>query len=84
MANTSNKAYSPVLMHLPPYLEAKAEPEKLGRGKTGKILVTLDSEKLPKLGITRASVYLSRFPAIKLAVRMKYLYQWLCCLTSPN
>ena len=43
-------------MHLPPYLEAKAEPEKLGRGKTGKILVTLDSEKLPKLGITRASV----------------------------
>ena len=39
-----------------PYLEAKAEPEKLGRGKTGKILVTLDSEKLPKLGITRASV----------------------------
>jgi hypothetical protein len=32
-------------MHLPPYLEAKAEPEKLGRGKTGKILVTLDSEK---------------------------------------
>ena len=47
VANTSNKAYSPVLMHLPPYLEAKAEPEKLGRGKTGKILVTLDSEKLP-------------------------------------
>lgn len=65
VANTSNKAYSPVLMHLPPYLEAKAEPEKLGRGKTGKILVTLDSEKLPKLGITRASVYLSRFPGDK-------------------
>ena len=54
-----------VLMHLPPYLEAKAVPEKLGRGKTGKILVTLDSEKLPKLGITRASVYLSRFPGDK-------------------
>ena len=65
VANTSNKAYSPVLMHLPPYLEAKAVPEKLGRGKTGKILVTLDSEKLPKLGITRASVYLSRFPGDK-------------------
>lgn len=65
VANTSNKAYSPVLMHLPPYLEATAEPEKLGRGKTGKIRVTLDSEKLPKLGITRASVYLSRFPGDK-------------------
>mgnify|MGYP000368917381 CR=1 FL=1 len=60
-----NAASSPVLMHLPPYLEAKAEPEKLGRGKTGKLLVTLDSEKLPKLGITRASVYLSRFPGDK-------------------
>lgn len=61
VANTSNKGYSPVLMHLPPYLSAEALPEKLGRGKTGKIRVTLDTDKLPKLGITRASVYLSRF-----------------------
>ena len=52
-------------MHLPPYLSAEAIPEKLGRGKAGKIIVTLDTEKLPKLGITRASVYLSRFPGDK-------------------
>ena len=65
VANTSNKGYSPVLMHLPPYLSAEAIPEKLGRGKAGKIIVTLDTEKLPKLGITRASVYLSRFPGDK-------------------
>ena len=42
VANTSNKAYSPVLMHLPPYLTAKAVPEVLGRGKNGRIEVTLD------------------------------------------
>lgn len=61
VANTTNKAYSPVLMHLPPYLSAKAEPEVLGSQKNGKIIVTLDTKKLPKLGITRTSVYLSRF-----------------------
>lgn len=61
VANTSNKAYSPVLMHLPPYLSAKAEPEVLGSQKNGKITVTLDTYKLPKLGITRTTVFLSRF-----------------------
>ena len=61
VANTSSKTYVPVLMHLPPYLSAKAYPEILGKQKNGKIVVTLDTEKLPKLGITSTSVYLSRF-----------------------
>lgn len=65
VANTSDKVYSPVLMHLPPYLTAVATPDKLGRGRTGKIKVTLDTEKLPKFGLTTASVYLSRFPGDK-------------------
>ena len=65
VANASNKSYTPVLMHLPPYLSAKAVPEKLGRGKAGKILITLDTEKVPKLGITRSSVYLARYPGDK-------------------
>ena len=68
VANTSTKPYVPVLMHLPPYLSAKAYPEILGKQKSGKIIVTLDSEKLPKLGITRASVYLSRFMGDKVGV----------------
>ena len=50
VANTSNKAYSPVLMHLPPYLSAKAVPEVLGRGKNGKIIVTLDTD--PYIGVS--------------------------------
>lgn len=65
VANTSDKLYTPVLMHLPPYLSAVAIPEKLGRGRTGKIKITLDTQKLPKLGLTTASVYLSRFPGDK-------------------
>lgn len=65
IANTSDRVYTPVLMHLPPYLSAVATPDKLGRNRTGKIKVTLDTEKLPKLGLTTASVYLSRFPGDK-------------------
>lgn len=65
VANTSDKVYTPVLMHLPPYLSAVVTPEKLGRNRTGKIKITLDTEKLPKLGLTTASVYLSRFPGDK-------------------
>lgn len=61
LANTSDKVYTPVLMHLPPYLSAVAVPEKLGRGRTGKIRIILDTEKLPKFGLTTATVYLSRF-----------------------
>ena len=61
VANTSKQVYTPVLMHLPPYLQVKAVPEKLGRNRTGKLIVTLRTDKLPKLGLTTASVYLSRF-----------------------
>ena len=65
IANTSEEDYTPVLMHLPPYLKTEATPEVLEKGATGKMKVILDTEKLPKFGITTASVYLSRFPGDK-------------------
>ena len=65
VANTSNEAYEPVLMHLPPYLKAVAEPTRIMRKGTGKIKVTLDTDKLPKFGLTTATVYLARFPGDK-------------------
>ena len=65
VANTSSDVYEPVLMHLPPYLEAVAEPVRIGKKGTGKIKVTLDTDKLPKFGLTTATVYLSRFPGDK-------------------
>ena len=48
-------------MHLPPYLEMKAEPEVLQQGERGTLTLTLNSEKLTDLGLTQSSVYLSRF-----------------------
>lgn len=65
VANTTDEVYEPVLMHLPPYLEAVAVPERIGKKATGKIKVTLDTDKLPKFGLTTATVYLSRFPGDK-------------------
>ena len=65
VANTTSDVYTPVLMHLPPYLEAVAVPERIGKKATGKIKVTLDTDKLPKFGLTTATVYLSRFPGDK-------------------
>ena len=67
VANTSNKSYTPVLMHLPPYLTTIAEPNVLGRNENGRIKVMLDTDKLQKLGITRTSVYLSRFMGDKVS-----------------
>ena len=67
VANTSNEVYTPVLMHLPPYLEAVAVPERIGKKGTGKIKVTLDTDKLPKFGLTTSTVYLSRFPGDKVS-----------------
>ena len=40
-------------------------PERIGKKGTGKIKVTLDTDKLPKFGLTTATVYLSRFPGDK-------------------
>ena len=65
VANTTDEVYAPVLMHLPPYMEAVAVPERIGKKGTGKIKITLDTDKLPKFGLTTATVYLSRFPGDK-------------------
>ena len=61
IANTSNKAYRPMIMHLPEYLEFEAEPKALSRGDAGKIRLTIDTEKLPEYGMNETSVYLSRY-----------------------
>lgn len=65
VVNLSDRPYEPVLMHLPPYLQAKAEPGVLQKGEKGVITLTLNSERLTGLGLTQASVYLSRFSGDK-------------------
>ena len=59
--NASKKSYHPELMHLPKYLTAKADPELIRPGRMGRVLITLNSNELPSMGVTQTSVYLSRF-----------------------
>lgn len=65
VVNLSDRPYEPVLMHLPPYLHMEVKPNVLQKGEKGIIKLTLDSEKLTDLGLTQASVYLSRFAGDK-------------------
>ncbi len=60
IVNVERKSYRPYLMHLPPYLSAQYFPETLSGGRIGKIMLTLDSEKLPRMGLTQTSIYLAR------------------------
>ena len=60
--NSSKKSYRPELMHLPKYLTATADPAVIRPGRVGRMLITLDSEKLNNMGLTQTSIYLSRFP----------------------
>lgn len=65
VVNLSDRPYEPVLMHLPPYLEAKMKPGVLQKGEKGVITLTLNTGKLTDLGLTQASVYLARFAGDK-------------------
>lgn len=59
--NAGKKSFHPELMHLPKYLTATADPELIRPGRVGRVLVTLNSNELPTMGVTQTSVYLSRF-----------------------
>lgn len=67
VVNQSDRSYEPVLMHLPSYLDMKVEPAVLQKGERGLITLTLNTEKLTDLGLTQASVYLSRFTGDKVS-----------------
>ncbi|UKK51580.1 DUF1573 domain-containing protein [Prevotella sp. E13-17] len=57
--NNSSSTITPNMLHLPPYLSAKAIPEKLSPYRTGKMIVTLNSQKVYGMGLTQTSVYLA-------------------------
>lgn len=61
IANKERTAFRPELMHLPPYLKAEYLPENIPGGRTGRVRLTLDSEKLSTLGLNQTSVYLARY-----------------------
>ncbi len=59
VVNEGTESLTPNLMHMPPYLTAIATPETLRPGKSGKIVMTLNSERLRDYGLTQTSVYLA-------------------------
>lgn len=60
VVNMARESYKPELMHLPPYLSARYLPEKLAGGRVGRIILTLDSERLKNYGLTETTIYLAR------------------------
>lgn len=66
VVNTERTAYSPELMHLPPYLHAEYLPETIPGGKAGVVRLILDSNKLATLGLNQTSVYLARYSGDKI------------------
>ncbi len=67
LVNVGRKSYKPQLMHLPSYLTVDYQPEMLAGGRIGKVVLTLDSERLRELGLTQASIYLARYPGDKIS-----------------
>lgn len=67
VANMERNAFRPQLMHLPPYLTAECDPEVIAPGRVGTVRVTLDSDKLPSMGLTQTSIYLSRYMGDKIS-----------------
>lgn len=66
VVNTERTAYSPELMHLPPYIRAEYLPANIPGGKTGVVRLILDSNQLPSLGLSQTSVYLARYSGDKI------------------
>lgn len=60
IVNTGRNSYKPQIMHLPSYLSARYVPEQLAGGREGRIILTLNGEKLKSYGLTQTSVYLAR------------------------
>lgn len=58
--NPGRNTYRPQLMHLPPYLSARYLPEQLSGGRTGRIVLTLDSKQLKTYGLRETTIYLAR------------------------
>lgn len=65
--NAGRQTITPELMHLPKYLSVATEPISIRPGRTGRILLQLESEHLRSLGLTQTEVFLSRFKGDRVA-----------------
>lgn len=58
--NNGTTMMRPNILHLPPYLSAQVFPEQLPPGYGGKIVFTLNSDKIHDYGLTQKTVYLAQ------------------------
>lgn len=65
--NSGSESVTPVVMHLPNYINATVSPETIAPGRTGVATFTLNSMKLRSYGLTQSSVYLGMFPGDKVS-----------------
>ncbi len=64
--NNGTKSYKPNLMHLPPYLTAVMMPEELKPDQAGKMMVTLNSDRVHDNGLTQTTLYMAGNPGDKI------------------
>ena len=60
LMNNTDRDIMPNLLHLPPYLDALAMPETLEPNRSGKIILTLNSEEVHQYGLSQVSIYLAK------------------------
>ena len=60
LLNNTDHDMTPNMLHLPSYLHALAMPEVLEPNRSGKIILTLNSEEVKKYGLTQVSIYLAK------------------------
>lgn len=58
--NDGKEVMHPNVMHLPSYLSARVEPQRLSPGHSGKITLTLNSSAIRSLGLTQTNIYLAQ------------------------
>lgn len=59
IVNMGRTAITPYIMHLPSYLLADFSPEILPAGRTGRLLITFDSEQVVETGFLQTNIYLA-------------------------
>ena len=60
IVNTTGTTIEPVVMHLPEYISAEVEPQRIMPEEGGEIRLTLLSEKIHNLGLSQTSLYLGK------------------------
>ena len=60
LMNNTEADMTPNMLHLPTYLHALAMPEKLEPNRSGKIILTLNSEDVHQYGLSQVSIYLAK------------------------